>query len=137
MILFPKFELVFHKSVVNTTPCRKLLMRTLLHHFPMVKDDDIFRMTHGAESVSHDEYGFAFVELVEVVHNDFFIISIERVGRLVKEDVFRVFIHGACYEYSLSLPLANAASFHANLRVVTHREGIYEVADVSNADCMP
>lgn len=64
MILFPKFELVFHKSVVNTTPCRKLLMRTLLHHFPMVKDDDIVRMTHGAESVGNNEYCLTFVEFM-------------------------------------------------------------------------
>lgn len=56
--------------------------------------------------MSHYHDRFSTIELMQMLHNFFFIISVERVGGFVKEQKLRILIYGACYQQPLLLPTA-------------------------------
>ena len=48
------------------------------------------------------------IELIQVLHDASLIVSIKRVGCLVKEDVVRILIDSSYYKNALLLPLAQS-----------------------------
>lgn len=78
-------------------------MRSGLCYPALFYDDDLFRIPYGAQPVGY-HYGCpAFEEGLQVVHDSAFVVGIQCIGCFVEEDEFRVFVHGAGYEYALFL----------------------------------
>ncbi len=113
-------------------------MRALFGHLPLVQHFNLVRVAHRAEpSAPPPLHGLSPVELVQVFHNLLLVVGIQGVGRLVKEEVFGILVHGPCYQQPLFLPLAEPVPLHADSGVVAQRERVDEFPDVRHAHGMP
>ena len=58
-----------------------------LNHLSLIKDYDLVGILHRTQAMRHNHNRLALVELIQVLHDITLIVSIERVGCLVKEDI--------------------------------------------------
>ena len=71
--------------------------------------------------MSHYHNRLSFVELIQVLYDASLIVGIERVGRLVKEDIVWILIHRPCNQDTLLLSLAQSHAITSNLGVELQR----------------
>ena len=79
-----------------------------LDHSAAVKHYDLVGILHRREAVGDNYHSASLIELCQVLHDGTFVLGIQCIGSLIKEDVFRIFLHRTCYEYALFLSLAEA-----------------------------
>ena len=85
-----------------------------------------------------DDYdGLVLEELVEILHNDLLVVGVQRVGRLVEEEVRRVLVRRAGNQYPLFLPGAKAVAVNTDLRVVAQRQAFNPIAYVRHIRSLP
>ena len=99
----------------------QLPVRATLHDLALPHHQDLVGVPHRAQSMRGHHHRLAVVEIIQVVHDLRLVGGVEGVRRLVEEDVLRVLVDGSGDEQSLSLPLAHAASLHADSGVVAQR----------------
>lgn len=81
--------------------------------------------------MSHNHNSLALVELTQVLHDASLIVGIERVGRLVKEDIVWILIHRPCNQDTLFLSLAKSHAITPNLGVELQRQSHHVILDAS------
>jgi len=86
-----------------------------LNHLSMVDNYDLVGILHRTQSMRHNDHGLALIELIQVLNDASLVVGIERVGRLVKEDVVGILIHRPCYQDTLFLSLAQSHAITPNL----------------------
>ena len=64
-----------------------------LNDLTMVYDYDLVGILHRTQSMSYNHDSLSLVKLIQVLHDASLIVGIQRVGRLVKEDVVGILIH--------------------------------------------
>ena len=92
------------------------------HHLAVVEHHYLMRMAHGAEAMGYHHHRLAVIEAVEILHDGTFAVGIERIGGFVEENVLRIAIYGACYEYALLLPHTQTGAIAAYASVVFQRK---------------
>ncbi len=54
----------------------------------------------------HENHRLILIELAEILHDVAFVLSIKRIGGLIKKDDVRILLDRPCYQYPLLLALA-------------------------------
>ena len=103
-MLLSELQLVSDKFEIGSPQGRQFLVCPFLRHFSVVEHDDLVGMAHGAEPVGHDKDGLSPVEFLEILHDDAFIVGVQRIGGFVKEDEFRILVNGPGNEDALRCP---------------------------------
>ena len=81
--------------------------------------------------MSHNHNSLALIEHIQVLHDTSLIVGIERVGRLVKEDIVWILIHRPCNQDTLFLSLAQTYAITSNLGIEFQRQSHYVILDAS------
>ena len=71
-------------------------MRALLDDASAVQHDDLVGIADRREAVRHHHDRLVLEEPVETLHDRAFVVRVQRVGRLVEEEVLRIFVGGPC-----------------------------------------
>lgn len=134
---FPQLKLVPDEGEVCSPLGGKLFVGAFFDNAAVVENNDFVGIAHGGKAVGNDEDCAATVELFKLLHDGAFVVSIERVGGFVEEDIFRFFVYGAGYEQPLLLPLAKAHSFSPDVGLEAHRQALYVAKQAGAAGCLP
>ena len=86
---------MFYQFVVSTMLGQETLMVTPLNDLTVTHHKNLVSIADSAQAMGTDHNGPAFVKPVQILHDTCLVGSVERVGRLVKEDVFRVLVDGS------------------------------------------
>ena len=82
-------------------------MVAALHNLSLVHHDDLVGILYGTQAMRTDHHRTSFVETMQIVHDVGFIGGIERIGRLVEENILRILVDGTGYQDALPLSLAH------------------------------
>ena len=102
-----------------------------LNHLSLVKDYDLVGILHRTQAMSNYHNRLALIELIQVLHDITLVVSIERVGCLVKEDIVRILINSSRYQDALLLSLAQSHTITPNFGVELQRQGHHIILDAS------
>lgn len=110
-------------------PSHEFAVGAGFHYAPFFEHYYLVGIFHCAQPVGYDNHRATPVKTGKVIDYGTFVIGIERVCSLVKENVVGIFIYGSGYEYALFLPKAHAHSVVAYDGVVLERQGFDECVD--------
>ena len=105
-------------------------MRTLFDDASVVQYDDFVGIADRREAVRHHHDRLVLEEPVEALHDRAFVVRVQRVGRLVEEEVLRILVGGPRDQKPLFLPDAQSVSVGTDLRVVAQGQFVDEGVDV-------
>ena len=97
-------------------------MVAALHNLSLVHHDDLVGILYGTQAMRADHHRTSFVETMQIVHDVGFIGGIERIGRLVEENILRILVDGTGYQDALPLSLAHPLALHADDGVIAQRK---------------
>ncbi len=86
-----QFELILHKTIVFAPGCDESRVRALLGHSATGEYNNVVGIAHCAEPMCHHYHGTPPKEVAEISIYGSFVVSIERIGRLIKKNVTRIF----------------------------------------------
>ena len=81
--------------------------------------------------MSHNHNSLALIEHIQVLHDAFLIVGIERVCSLVKEYIVGILVNRPCNQDTLFLSLAQSHTITPNLGVELQRQSHHVILDAS------
>lgn len=104
-MLLLQIQLILHQLPIFASQSHQLPMCTCLYDLPCIQYHYFICIFYRTQSVGYDDDRFILKKLLEIFHDDALIGRIESIGRFVKKQIFRVFIHCPGYDDALPLPL--------------------------------
>ena len=113
----------------------QFIVRSFFLYPSVVQDDYPVGILNGLESVGNSDDGTSFDKRVDGFLHLYFVFGVERSGRFVQQDDWRVFQNGAGYGYALLLAARQGAASFAYHRVVALRQAHDEVVATGFLGC--
>ena len=98
----------------------------------MCQNDDVIGIADCRKTVCHDDDGFAFELFLQTLHNRALVVSVERIGRFVEEEVFGILVSGTGNQQALFLTRTQPVSVGSDTGVIPQWQRFDELSDIGD-----